>query len=359
VAYIKPENSKSAVNRAGEILISDTLWAKDNNDALKTINNWRYSHIYPMQKIKQTLERRAQKIDDATIIAQRLKRLPSIESKLRILGSSRLARMQDIGGCRAILETVGDVYELCEAYVIAEGKRPEGRSKLSRITDYIQEPRDTGYRSIHLLMEYESDTETRIVYNGLKIEIQLRTQLQHNWATAVETASTFLGQKLKAGIGDSRWLRFFALVSSVFALKENCPLVPNTPANKAKLNAEVRKLWKELKVDIFLKGCAITTNLSQTRFKTGNRFLLKLNAKEQKLTVTMYDKTQLLGATMHLALAEKESAINPDIDAVLVGVEDLSKLKSAYPNYFSDTKEFVETLADEIGVTVWTEKTAS
>jgi hypothetical protein len=43
-----------------------------------------------------------------------------------------------------------------------------------------------------------------MIYNDLKIEMQLRSQYQHAWATAVETVGTFIGQALKSSIGPER-----------------------------------------------------------------------------------------------------------------------------------------------------------
>lgn len=352
MAYIKPEHSKSAVNRAGDILIGDNTETCEFTDALGVINNWRYSHIYPMQKVKQTLDRRTKKIDGNAITAQRLKRLPSIQSKLKILGNSKLARMQDIGGCRAIVKNIKNVTSLLDVYEEANAKSPAGRSKLVRTTDYIESPRITGYRSLHLLFEYESNTESRLIYNGHKIEVQIRTRLQHIWATAVETASTFLGQKLKSGIGDERWLRFFVLASSVFAMKEGCPLVPDTPTDKTILINELKKYWQELNVEVFLNGCIITINESERGLKEFDRVLLKLNSEIKELSITVFRKEELLKATEALAAAEKESAIKPEIDAVLVEVNNLVKLRFAYPNYYADTNDFVKTLANEIGLDI-------
>ena len=39
----------------------------------------------------------------------------------------------------------------------------------------------------------------------------------------------FTRNDLKSGVGDSHWLRFFALMSTVIASQEGKPLVPNTP----------------------------------------------------------------------------------------------------------------------------------
>jgi hypothetical protein len=48
------------------------------------------------------------------------------------------------------------------------------------------------------------------VYNGRRVEVQVRTQLQHSWATAVEAVGLFRREDLKAGRGDLDWLRLFA-----------------------------------------------------------------------------------------------------------------------------------------------------
>ncbi len=45
----------------------------------------------------------------------------------------------------------------------------------------------------------------------LLIELQLRTRLQHEWATAVETMGTFLQSSLKSSQGPEEWLDFFSL----------------------------------------------------------------------------------------------------------------------------------------------------
>jgi len=47
------------------------------------INNWRACHSYPLQAIKMTLLTRAKQIHSEALIAQRLKRLPSIAIKLK------------------------------------------------------------------------------------------------------------------------------------------------------------------------------------------------------------------------------------------------------------------------------------
>jgi Region found in RelA / SpoT proteins len=97
----------------------------------------------------------------------------------------QLARMQDIGGIRAILGTMKKVRRLERVY-----RERKLQHELVSSKDYIAEPKTDGYRGIHLIYRYKNLQESS--YNGLLLELQLRTKLQHAWATAVETMGTFL-----------------------------------------------------------------------------------------------------------------------------------------------------------------------
>lgn len=145
--------------------------------------------------------------------------------------------MQDLGGCRAIVNTVATVKKLVNIYEESTIKH-----KLDHIDDYISKPKTTGYRGIHLIYRYYT-TYNREAYNGLKIEIQLRSALQHAWATAVETVGTFTKQALKSSQGEKDWLRFFSLMGTEIALREHSPTVPGTPPTKASLIGDFVPMW--------------------------------------------------------------------------------------------------------------------
>lgn len=76
------------------------------------IQNFRELHLYPLMLMKNHLARAAAKIDKKTIVARRLKRLSTIIDKLerptldngKTSNAIRVTRMQDIGGCRAIVK---------------------------------------------------------------------------------------------------------------------------------------------------------------------------------------------------------------------------------------------------------------
>ncbi|WP_376766870.1 RelA/SpoT domain-containing protein [Rhizobium laguerreae] len=114
-------------------------------------------------------------------IAQRLKRKPQIVRKLRRL-SVRLTQLQDIGGCRIIVDQNSDVDKLI-AFIESNIEANNGL-KLNRITDYRDRGRDeTGYRSVHLILERD----------GKALELQIRSRIQHYWAESIERTSVIYG----------------------------------------------------------------------------------------------------------------------------------------------------------------------
>ena len=167
--YEVPMYSKKQITKAGKILtFTKDVPLKDANQALDVLNNWRSSHAYPLQIIARKLRRD----NPNAIVVQRLKRLDSIIGKLQRFPEMDLYRMQDLGGCRVIVDTVPNVYNSVDKY-----KNSHVRHILKREYDYIQNPKESGYRSYHMVYQFQSDTVD--TYNkNMMIEIQFRTKLQ-------------------------------------------------------------------------------------------------------------------------------------------------------------------------------------
>jgi putative GTP pyrophosphokinase len=106
----------------------------------------------------------------------------------------------------------------------AEYRNSNFKHVLVSSKDYIAEPKPDGYRGIHLIYRYSNPRAP--AYDGLSLELQVRTRVQHAWATAVETMGTFLGQALKSGQGEQEWRSFFAKASAALAIIEKSPAVP-------------------------------------------------------------------------------------------------------------------------------------
>ena len=249
-----------------------------------------------------------------------------------------LSQMQDIGGCRAVVRSVKSVNELVQSY-----KDSSLKHKLDHVDDYIENPRSSGYRGVHLIYRYYSPNKPD--YNGLKIEIQMRSILQHAWATAVETFGTFTGQALKASQGRKKWLQFFKLMGSVIAIREGTNPVANTPVTEKILHKRVRDYAKALDVEGNLHAFGATLKtLESGSMKDAHYFLLKLDANEPLITITGYTFGARRRAERDYSKVEREIADKSGMDAVLVHVGPLKDLRRAYPNYFLDTQVFMEAV---------------
>jgi ppGpp synthetase/RelA/SpoT-type nucleotidyltranferase len=225
MAFVKPEYSKSDVNKAGKILVLDIVDDEGNFRDLEqwfwaydVLANWRACHGYPINTFQALLRKRLGDTKNA-LVAQRLKRAPSVIAKLRRFRSMNLSQMQDIGGLRAVVSSMTRLKTLTDLYRGSKFKHELVSSK-----DYISNPKRDGYRSIHMVYRYKNGRAPD--YNGLLLELQFRTQLQHAWATAVETMGTFLGQALKSGEGERPWRMFFEIASAAFAVIEGTAKVP-------------------------------------------------------------------------------------------------------------------------------------
>jgi ppGpp synthetase/RelA/SpoT-type nucleotidyltranferase len=347
MAWPKPKGySKSKVDWAGRVLSSETpITDKEKELALDILDNWRAIHRYPLHIFKKRLKRVAEKVNKDTFVAQRLKRLPSIISKLqrRYNGESakmKLSRMQDIAGCRAVMPNL----ELAKKLYNKEYIRGNIKHKKVNEKDYINIPKEDGYRSIHLVYRYKSDKNGKQVYNGLLVEIQIRTKLQHLWATAIETVDLFTKQAIKSNEGKKEWSDFFRLVSSAFAINEGTALVPNTPRNPKELYKQIAQKENELKVRQIMSNWAKAIRIFEREIKEKPHlqyFLLELDTSGERLNITGYTKDEEQNALEEYARIEKVNQEKKECDVVLVGVDATQDLRKAYPNYFADTREFL------------------
>lgn len=338
----KPKFSRGAVDQAGEAL---AIGASDAQtaEAEEIISNWRACHAYPINTFQKTLRDRCRKFASESIVAQRLKRTPSIIEKLRRYPDMKLSRMQDIGGLRAVVPTVAEAHGLFSSY--AEGT---GRLKhvLVNQKDYVLEPKHTGYRGYHLVWKYAGLSER--AYDGLRLEMQIRTRVQHAWATAVETAGTFLKQSLKSSEGDNEWLDFFSLLGSGFAMQEGTPVGNRWgSASPSMIINSIIECDKRLKVIDTLSAFQITTKHA-SRIKSKGYFLVRLDVERRITEIKWFDQKLLSLATQEYLECEREIDKGRITQAVLVSTTSLAQLERAYPNYFLDTSLFLAYLNDLI-----------
>jgi hypothetical protein len=344
--YVVRKYGKGEIDRAGKTVLKWWLTPelKLEDEPYRTaywiVENWRECHAFPLTVFQRMLRKHAKVVDSKVTIAKRIKRLSSAMKKLGRESLMKLSQMQDLGGCRAIVADVSSVYKLYERFKQFQQVRPSPPWTI-KCDDYIENPKPDGYRGIHIIGRYMPRHEKRKPWGGQRIEIQLRSKLQHAFATAVETVTAFTRLGLKFGGGPENWRRFFALMGSVLANREGTPLIEGTPTNQKELVRELRKLAKELRVRPRLRGWTkALKRLPRKDIIEYQWLLIALNVRDNSVEVTGYQ--DMMEASTVISAMEKTR--NEDVDAVRVWVSSITELKEAYPNYYADTREFIKAM---------------
>lgn len=328
-----PKYSKSEINKAGKTIADKNSSKKERQDALKVLNNWRSSHTYPLQVIASNLRSK----NPDSIVVQRLKRLDSITGKIERFPKMDLYRMQDLGGCRVIVDPIDEVYSAMNQY-----KSSRIRHILKREYDYIQNPKESGYRSYHMVYQFHSDRKETYNKNML-IEIQFRTKIQHTWATAVEMMGIYTKSNLKSSQGNEDILRFFTLVSSILALKEGTPVCPNTSESADELIKEIKSLDSKHNIVSTLSGLNVAIDFDEkNENKKNNYYILILDYTRKRMRIKSFETKNIEVATE--VYNQLEGKLESDKNIVLVSASSFDSLRAAYPNYFTDIQEFVDMM---------------
>jgi ppGpp synthetase/RelA/SpoT-type nucleotidyltranferase len=204
--------SKSKVDRAGQLLADRLRLVSEGKatvgepprevvDADEAIDWWRSEHAKPLSRVAANLRYYAS-AQGKPVVAQRLKKLPTIADKLLREPRMKLSRMGDIGGVRAVLPNQ-DV-----AYRVASRLRKNWT--ITRVRDYVAEPKADGYRALHLINRNR----------GRLIEVQLRTPRQDLWANTVETLARTVAPGLKFADGPQELRSYFVAMGELFALRD-------------------------------------------------------------------------------------------------------------------------------------------
>jgi len=207
-----PWGSKGLVNRAGDVLREKRQLT---DEQLSALENWRAAHKHVLNTFQSILRNRTKGKKPKIEVAQRLKRRPTIVDKLFREPKMQLARMDDVAGCRLIFENIEQLGAFREQFHKARFKHKR-RNETDKY-DYLEHPKESGYRGIHDVYEYDANSKKGKVFRGLLLELQYRTLPQHAWATAVELVGRITENQPKFDRGDERVKEFFRLASEIIA----------------------------------------------------------------------------------------------------------------------------------------------
>lgn len=331
--------SRNKINQSGKVLLAGPEMGFPYTDANLIVEDWRKLHMIPLQELVEEVTRvLADGGVQAAFSSHRLKRMTSIIAKLRHNPGMGLGGLQDIGGARFVFE---DIDSLLKAQKIISQAIFEHFVTDREPYDYVAKPKASGYRSIHFTYKYVSDNDD---YDGLRVELQIRTRLQHDWAMAVETAELISKSSLKASLGDENWLSFFKLSSAVFAQKEGMPVAESFAEYSEKdYCLQYAQLDKSFKFLDQLQALVSAVKISEEHTLRGGFAVLLIQFAEKRVQLRHFQSDNLEDAIKYYS--EVEKSINAQNSAVvLVSVSDMKELQEAYPSYFLNASEFIQAL---------------
>lgn len=349
--------SKGQADRAGKALAKQyENWnvalelVKDEPEILepfRLVQQWRAMQIDPTRIVFEQLQQ-ISKLIPHSLVTFRLKRTSSIIKKLARKNTNlRLGSMDDIGGCRLIVDNIDQVYFAAKKISeCLEVKEQRG------VKDYIAIPQESGYRSLHIIAMVPRGSLSS------RVEIQIRTRIQHSWATGVEAAGAIYGEDYKSPetlvlseVPSENVERFFRLSSGLLALKERCPTAENVPDNKAELLREFLELANRKQI---LEDLTEATDSSFRIVQTGldsvgadsSLYVLEYDREAQVLYATPFPAADIASAISYYNRNEEEDIFFPKRDTVLVYATSPEYLSAAFPNYSTNLGEFTSSLAD-------------
>ena len=337
-----PNISKSAINKVGQLLASDDASIGAVVDARRQLAQWRAAHLRPLHLLANDLMSRLQRMKMQAIVAMRLKRLFRIVAKLKIQGHMSVSRMQDIAGIRVIVPSIQDARALVEDIQL---KQPDC-AEVKNVDDYIQAPKDDGYRSIHLVLRHK---ESGSGYDGLLLELQIRTEAEHAWASSVEVNGITSGQHIKYDEGLPEWSRFFQLGAELIARNEGAAsLAEFDGVASADVIQELRALEAQLNGFEVMLSHRVRNHRELPQIKLGTDvmgacFLFEFGNDPKDLKIADFGADEQEDAILRYADAEQRVTFEDgQFGPILVSVSSVDKLSVAYQTFFLDCSPYVE-----------------
>ena len=332
--------TKSAIDKAGKFIAKNAITDinTQNFDSFiksrQIVNNWRTAH----GAVINTAQAWVRRLPGAnqSVFGQRLKRYDTITDKLRTGRCKSLATMQDIAGVRVIFPTLSEVYSFRDAMQSSQAKHKRV-SQLDKY-DYVLAPKETGYRGIHDVYERHVNKDEARPWNGLKFETQLRTAVQHYWATAVEIFDSTFIERFKFNPSSSDEYMQFLVISEIFARfyedKNGCL----KDMNDTNLIERYRELEETTGLVNTLRGLRVANEFGALQ---KNSILQITNNNE----INIRSFRSMPEALRAIEAIEQQ---NDTLNAVLVGAQLPHHIRSAFRNYFGDARDFIKYVDDAV-----------
>jgi ppGpp synthetase/RelA/SpoT-type nucleotidyltranferase len=342
MAWPAPQYSKNRVRTAGKRIAKVyrenqgvAAWGVNIPRAeFDVIENWRTSHGAVLNTAQAWL-RRLDKLQ-RPIVGQRLKRYNTIVDKITSGRSQDLSTMHDIAGVRAIFRSIEEVADFRGQMRLS--KAQHRLTHESTKFDYIASPKSTGYRGIHEVMERQVPSRSGAEWNGLKFEVQLRTAVQHAWATAVEIYDDTQASRFKFEASANPAYEQFLIVSEMFARVHESSLGCLHDQSDIALAERFTELESETHTVTMIHGLQVAVNYRPLEKNS----ILQRTVNGELIVHPFSSFPRALREISNIE-ARPET-----LNAVLVGAKTPYHIREAFRNYFEDTADFVALLDDAL-----------
>lgn len=174
-------------------------------------------------------------------VTGRIKKTSSILEKAKRLNvpmDQIESGIEDIAGIRIMCQFVEDIYR------VAEIIRERSDMVLLREKNYIQDKKDSGYRSFHMIVEYP--VQTALGMKRVLAEIQIRTLAMNFWATIEHS----LNYKYKHSLPMEVQQRLMKAAEAAFQLDEEMSSIREDIVEAQKQFEDKSNLVSEVLSDI-------------------------------------------------------------------------------------------------------------
>lgn len=340
--------SKSKIDKLGIKICKNgldeaALTDKEN----QIIDKWRQAHLEPLTEVTLKLQEWLQDLSPSICMAQRLKRKPQIIKKLKRTHPMRLSQMQDVGGCRAIFASNEDIEKAID---IIKNKSRYRFLNIVGQKDYRQNGRaESGYRAVHVIFDR----------NGYKIEMQLRTMVQHSWAEEVERTSIICQSSLKEGEGPAQVLAYFKTASDVLNCFDLNIQISSSDINKVNTERDkIRGIIDKERLHL-LKGFKVNTNYLKSmkekqkslgKSKKMNNWILIFNWKEGLFNNWAHVSHKPEKAVEEYSYLESSWSLLDGHEVVMVSAKTIESIQRTHSHYFGVNS--FDAYLKEIGITL-------
>ncbi|WP_431837725.1 hypothetical protein [Cellulomonas sp. Y8] len=177
--------------------------------ALAMVEEWRASFAPAANATAMWVKSVVARSDvEAIQIRSRYKRLPSLLRKIDRMQRTRVPQIEDVAGCRVVVPDLAHLRSLQQLLRASRVRNVEFPKELD--DDYTDLPQGDGYRAVHMHI-----LRTVRGQGPWRVEIQLRTARQHQWAEFVEEFDRVFGYDLKHGDAPHEVKLFFTIYSDV------------------------------------------------------------------------------------------------------------------------------------------------